>query len=299
MDFRDLVYFETIARLGHLGRAAEELGRTKPALSKCIRRMEEEVNVPLFERTGRRIVLTQPGRTLLEHAARARASMADMLRHLAEQADDQRVHLRLGLGTLIVDTLLPETARWLGAEPAGVTLEIKVGLNDALQRDLADDRLDGIVTTAQAADGMRFTREDWLDDDMVVVARAGHPLAGQEMVPLEAMVGYSWALTGAAVASRQWLDRIFVSRGLSPPLIRVEAGSAQLLPAFIGSSDMLGFMPRRTIQAAEGRLVELANRETTLHRRLAFFSRRDGYAPRALLRLAASLRDFVSRAPAD
>jgi DNA-binding transcriptional LysR family regulator len=53
MDLRDLAYFEVIADLGHMGRAADKLGRTQPALTKCIQRLEELVGADLFERTGR------------------------------------------------------------------------------------------------------------------------------------------------------------------------------------------------------------------------------------------------------
>lgn len=53
MDLRDLAYFEVIADLGHMGRAADKLGRTQPALTKCIQRLEELVGADLFEWTGR------------------------------------------------------------------------------------------------------------------------------------------------------------------------------------------------------------------------------------------------------
>ncbi|WBO60982.1 LysR family transcriptional regulator [Acidocella sp. MX-AZ03] len=86
MDIRDLAYFEAIARLESLTRAAAEVGRTKPALSKCIRRLEDRVEGALFERRGRRLVLTAAGQTLLSHAVRMRAAMADALRDVAEMA---------------------------------------------------------------------------------------------------------------------------------------------------------------------------------------------------------------------
>jgi DNA-binding transcriptional LysR family regulator len=176
MDIRDLVYFEAIARLGHLGRAAMEVGRTKPALSKCIRRLEEHVKAPLFERRGRRLALTEPGRTLLEHARRMRVSMADALRHTAEQAAGERGHIRIGLGTSIVEAMLPALAGWYREESNGISLAVQVGLNDALRRELADDQLDGIITTALREDESQFERQDWVEDDVVVVARAGHAL---------------------------------------------------------------------------------------------------------------------------
>lgn len=49
MDFRDLKYFEAIADEGHLGRAAERLYRTQPALTKCIDRLEDELGAKLIE----------------------------------------------------------------------------------------------------------------------------------------------------------------------------------------------------------------------------------------------------------
>jgi DNA-binding transcriptional LysR family regulator len=305
MDIRDLVYFETIARLGNLGQAAAELGRTKPALSKCIRRLEEHVNAPLFERTGRRITLTEPGRTLLGHALRMRVAMADALRDVAEQAAGVRGNIRLGLGTSIVETLLPPMARWFHAEPEGVTLGIRVGLNDALRRDLADDQLDGIISTALAEDGATFEREDWAEDDVVVVARAGHALDRGDGVEMAEMAEFDWVLTGRKVASRQWLDAAFAARGLPASRVRVEIGSAQVLPAFIKETDMLSFVPRRSLRL--GRLgtglVELPSPQTTMHRTLSFLYRRGGYVSPVLRRLTEMLRaaidDDTSRAEAS
>ncbi|RAI45950.1 LysR family transcriptional regulator [Rhodoplanes roseus] len=304
MDIRDLFYFETIARLGHLGQAAAELGRTKPALSKCIRRLEDQVRTPLFERTGRRLRLTEAGRTLLDHALRMRVSMADALRHVSEQATGRGGHVRLGLGTSIGETLLPPMARWFRGEAAGLSLGLQVGMNDALRRDLADDRLDGIITTAMPDDDARFMREDWAEDDVVVVARAGHPLDRKGRVDIGAMARFDWVLTGRTVASRQWLDGAFVAQGYAPPRVRVEVGAAQLLPTFLTETDMLSFAPRRSLRAGRlgNGLVELHNPQTTMHRTLSFLYRNGGYVSPALRRLTSVLRaaidaDAVGMAP--
>ena len=297
MDIRDLVYFETIARLGHLGRAAAELGRTKPALSKCIRRLEEHVQAPLFERRGRRLALTEPGRTLLEHALRMRVAMADALRHVADQAAGRHGSIRLGLGTSIVEALLPPMAIWFRTEQEGVTLRIQVGLNDALRRELADDQLDGIITTVRADDAATFEREDWAQDNVVVVARAGHALDRGGPVEIAEMAAFDWVLTGRKVASRQWLDQCFAARGLPPPRVRVEIGSAQLLGAFIKETDMLSFVPRRSLRL--GRLgtglIELESEHTTMRRSVGFLWRKGGYVSPVLRRLTADLRTALAQ----
>ena len=65
MDLRDLAYFETIAELGHIGRAADRLGRSQPALTKSIQRLEQSLGASLFQRDGRRIRLTPAGELML------------------------------------------------------------------------------------------------------------------------------------------------------------------------------------------------------------------------------------------
>jgi LysR family nitrogen assimilation transcriptional regulator len=68
MDLRQLKCFLAVARLQHVTRAAEELGLTQPALSRSISDLEQDLNVKLFDRVGRGIVITGAGRQLVEHA---------------------------------------------------------------------------------------------------------------------------------------------------------------------------------------------------------------------------------------
>ncbi|MDR8424744.1 LysR family transcriptional regulator, partial [Acinetobacter baumannii] len=77
-QLRDLKYFETVAELGHLGQAADKLGRTQPALTKAVQRLEAAFGSALFDRKGRGIRLTAVGEVLL---ARAR-----LLRGATEEA---------------------------------------------------------------------------------------------------------------------------------------------------------------------------------------------------------------------
>src|SRR6218665_2521460 len=77
MDLRDLRYFETIASLQHMGKASEQLHRTQPALTSCIRRLEADCGAPLFERSGRGIRVSPAGKVLLKWAQRLRFDVED------------------------------------------------------------------------------------------------------------------------------------------------------------------------------------------------------------------------------
>ena len=91
MDLFQLEAFVTVVREGSFSKAAKALYRTQPAVSQIIRRLEDEIGQPLFDRSSRRGVLTDAGQVLLEHAER--------LMNFRDQAlaalDDVR-HLRSG-----------------------------------------------------------------------------------------------------------------------------------------------------------------------------------------------------------
>jgi DNA-binding transcriptional LysR family regulator len=227
-----------------------------------------------------------------------RVAMADALRDVADLASGQRGHIRLGLGTSIVETLLPVVAKWRRTEAEDVTLGVHVGLNDALRRQLADDHLDGIITTALANDGATLTREDWAEDDVVVVARAGHELERHSRIDISDMARFGWVLTARSVASRDWLDSAFAAHGHAPPHVRVEIGSTQLVASFIAKTELLGFVPRRSLQKGHlgASLVELPNELTTMRRTLSFLWRKGGYVSPPLRRLAATLKAVIQDA---
>ena len=107
MDLRDLRYFETIADLQHVGRAAVALHRTQPALTSSIRRLEEDCGVPLFERAGRGIRLTAAGRVLLKWAQRVRFDMEDARREIAAMGSGLSGHVRVGIVPTAAQFLLP------------------------------------------------------------------------------------------------------------------------------------------------------------------------------------------------
>jgi DNA-binding transcriptional LysR family regulator len=111
MDLRHLRYFLCIAEEMHFGRAAQRLGISQPPLSKQIRALEEELGVLLFERTSRRVRLTEAGR-LFEPEARKALEQADRAAQIARLAHRAEIG-RLGLGFTTSGPFVPLVARAL------------------------------------------------------------------------------------------------------------------------------------------------------------------------------------------
>ena len=130
MELRDLAYFEAIAELSHVGLAAERLGRSKPALTKCIRRMEAVLGTSLFRRQGRGIVITPAGAILLEQARRLRATSEEALRDIGNFIQGQVGKVRVGTGPTVAEFIMPKICGRLMADLPGIQVELMVELGD-------------------------------------------------------------------------------------------------------------------------------------------------------------------------
>ena len=113
MDTRDLRYFIAAAESGHFRQAAERVGRSQPALSKCIRRLETEIGARLFEPAGRGIRLTDVGQALLTRARLLVVGMQATVREMADMAQGVAGHIRIGSGPTTAEWLLPGLCRRL------------------------------------------------------------------------------------------------------------------------------------------------------------------------------------------
>jgi DNA-binding transcriptional LysR family regulator len=285
MDIRDLAYFETIAETGHLGRAAERLGRTQPALTKCIHRLESSIGAELFSRAGRGLELTTVGEVLLGRAKRLRSAMDETLREVTDFARGVAGHVRIGAGATMAEYLLPQVCRAFAASAPGVTTEILIGMNDVLRDALRAGAIDLLVGPVLAGEEQEFAISIFGADEVVVVAPRGHPLCGRK-VTIEDLAQYRWVLPAKAVAMRQWLDRIFEANGLLGPRVQTEANSILLLPRLISETSLLSFTSTRNL--GHGRIGAHLQRldvdTTTMRRHLGLVYRKDSYLSPAAMR---------------
>lgn len=284
IDLRDLRYFETIAKLQHVGRAAQELHRTQPALTSAVRRLEEVCGAPLFEKSGRGIRLAPAGEVLLKWAQRMRFDVEDAQREIADLGKGLSGQVRIGIVPTAAQFLLPPAARQLLTEAPEVTLKTVVALVDTLKPLLRAGELDLMVGTESSPDP-GFVSKLLAEDRIVVAASAKHELF-RTRPKLADLAKYRWALQPPGAPTRDWLDHAFERKRLPRPNVQVEASMLLTLPALIAQTGLLSFISRYHLhpgRSAELKEVELP--ETTMHRRLVVSYRKDGYLGPAAKRL--------------
>lgn len=179
---RQLKVFETVARHLSFSRAAEELHLTQPAISTQVKTLEQHVGMPLFEQLGKKVYLTPAGTELLRHSRaiiRQFQEAEDALAQFRGVAGGRLNVAVISAGDYFFPRLLVEFA---GRHP-GVTLNLTVHNRQELLGLLADNLTDLAVMVRPPSD-LDTVNASFAPHPYVIVAAAGHPLAGKRRIPL-------------------------------------------------------------------------------------------------------------------
>jgi LysR family pca operon transcriptional activator len=173
---RHLRCFLETARLGSLSAAADVMHVSQPAASKTIRELEDILGVPLFDRSGRRLVLSSAGKVFQQHAG---AAMVDLTRAQDLVREAPRSHTRLAVGTLptAATDMFPTAALAFQKSHPECLLRVTTGPNWLLMSQLREGALDMVVgrmPPVGALDGLSF--QQLYSEIVVPVVRPDHPL---------------------------------------------------------------------------------------------------------------------------
>ncbi len=184
LTFKQLRYFEALARHSHFGRAAEACAISQPAMSVQIRELEETLGTELFERGARQIRLTSFGE---EFSLRVRDILrsVDELGDLARAARDRLVgRLRIGVIPTVAPYLLPTIIGKLTSLHDGIDIHVRETQTQRLIRELAEGRLDTAIVALPVSEPF-LTEVALFSEDFVLVRPGedeGKPVPSREML---------------------------------------------------------------------------------------------------------------------
>lgn len=223
MHIEDIEYVIAIAKAGAIGRAAQHLGISQPALSKALARIEADLKTRLFEREARGVRLSDEGRVFLEHAKRVVMHAADARHALRDLRQGTSGVVRLGVGTGVPSELITDACAD-AARQGQVRFVISAGMTDSLLEALRSGELDVILSgIPQPADeDLRWTAL-WPDPMVPYVPRT-HPLAGSRTAwTLAAFAEQAWVLPTRGTIARARFENAFIAQGLEAPVPLVES----------------------------------------------------------------------------
>jgi transcriptional regulator, LysR family len=174
LSLRQLEIFEKIASTGSVTRAGEELLLTQSAVSMALSQLEQLSSVPLFERSGRRLVLNDAGRLLLKDARDILLAVKRVEQQLQGETGQLAGELLVGGSTTIANYLLPSLLGDFARSYPHTRVQLTVGNTQQVADLLAAGQLD-IAFVEGPCHNRELVAVHWRDDELVVVAGAEHP----------------------------------------------------------------------------------------------------------------------------
>jgi DNA-binding transcriptional LysR family regulator len=285
MDVATLSAFIAVAESGSFSNAAERLYLTQPAVSKRIAALEQELATELFDRVGRRVVLTEAGRLLLPRAQRILNELQDARRSLSNLAGTVGGSLSVGTSHHIGLHRLPPVLRRYVAEFPDVELDLHFMDSEAACRAVEHGELELAVVTLPTAAAAQLRLQPVWEDQLVTVVGPDHDLATRKRVSLEQLAVHPAILPGRETFTRQIVDEALAPLDLQID-VRLSTNYLETIKMLVAIGLGWSMLPHTMVDAE---LHPLAVQGLQLRRQLGVVR----HARRTLSNAALALIDFV------
>lgn len=220
LNYHHLYYFWVVAREGSIARATRVLHLTQPTISGQLRTLERQVGHPLFERRGRKLVLTETGEMMLRYADEIFAIGSELEATIRGQPAGRPLRFAVG-----ISDALPKLTTWRLLAPAlaiDVPLRpiLRVGKVESLLADLASHKLDLVLADQPVPSGHAIRAFNHLLGDTGVTVFGGEKLVApvKRRFP-RSLDGAPMIMPTSNTALRRSLDAFFTGEEIEPRVV--------------------------------------------------------------------------------
>jgi LysR family transcriptional regulator, low CO2-responsive transcriptional regulator len=296
LNLHQLRIFRAVATHRSYSRAAEDLYLSQPGVSQQVKALERSVGLPLLEKLGRGVRLTEAGSELLAYSERIFALLDETRLVLEELSGARRGSVKVAASTSAGIYIVPAALGAFHKQNPGVKLTLDVVNRFNVQEHLLNDDVDmavmGLIEDAHDLDVATF-----VPNELVVIGPPNHRLAKRRQIPLEELGHEAFLLREAGSGTRTDVERIFSARGV-PLRVGMELRSSGAIKQAVTADLGISIMPLSALEleVAAGRLLILDVEGFPVHRHWSL-ARRSGRhlsaAAMALWTFMLAYRDAV------
>lgn len=246
MDTKALRYFQAVAEFGSYSRAAEFLRLSQPALSRQIAQLEQELQTPLFRRTGHGVALTEAGRRL-------RAHTQSILRQITQARDEIRASAKGPAGTIALaippaagSYLIPRLAEQFATVCPNATLKIVGGYSAYIHEWLVRGQVD-LACLHDPPPQRGFESIHLVEEPVYLVGRTGSFGKAPRAIRATDLAGFPLIVPSRSNSTRRQLDNWMAERGVTLD-IRLEVDDPLMIRALLRAGHGFSLLSQGSIE---------------------------------------------------
>ncbi len=249
-QLEELRAFCAAVDLGGIGRAAQRLHLSQPAVSKRLKALEELVGKPLLERSSRGVTMTGAGERLYAHALRLTAQMEE-LNGLIEQIRGRSETVHLAISHTAAEYVMPK-ALVVMRRQTSAPVEVIIANSRLVKHMIATGQADVGVSACMRGEVVAgVTTVPLIDDEIVIAVPLGHPWARRTSITPAELTSMPMVLRDPEAHTRQVIDEALDAVGLEAPQAACEVGSTEAAKAAAHELGLPTVMSRLALAPAD------------------------------------------------
>ncbi|WP_191273345.1 LysR family transcriptional regulator [Neobacillus kokaensis] len=290
MELRDLKSFMEVADFKSFTNAAAHSFLTQPSLSKAVKKLEEELDVELFDRSTRHLRLTDAGRIVYQQSQKAFAALSELNILLDELRDIAAGEIKFGIPPLIGTLFFPMIAQQFNERYPKVTLEL-VELGAKVIGRLIDEAKIDVGIVVLPADEAMFHTFPFFQDEFVLFIHEHHELAQKTTVTLKDLQHESFILFSEDFALHDYIIDACKSEGFTPQ-VSYQSSQWDLILELVSAKLGIALLPKLIYQKQTNKNVKIVPLQNpTLYWNLGIITKKDAYHSFALRELLKMLNN--------
>ena len=250
LKIRLLRYFLAVAEAGSFSRAADRLGISQPSVSQQMRDLETALRVSLFQRRGKRILLTPIGLILQEHARAILRQVENFLDELTTEPGQLHGSLHLGVVPILNVALVPQLLGLFVADHPGISLNVEEISSTGIETALEEGRMDvGLGFITRHSPNLRYER--LCGDQFALIVSEKHPWWNRRLVPLSELHQQRVLQLPDSFVMRRMSDEICRNHQVRPRIV-AEISSIETLLRSLAPLEAAALMPKIALRGAQG-----------------------------------------------
>jgi len=253
LEIRHLRYFLAVAEAGSFSRAANRLGISQPNVSQQMRDLEVALRVSLFQRRGKRILLTSAGLIFQEHARAILRQLENFLEELNREPGQLRGTLHLGVVPVLNVALVPRLLGLFAADHPGISLTVEEISSTDIETALEEGRMDvGLGFLTRHSPNLRYER--LCTDQFALIVHESHPWAKRRVIGLSELHQERLLQLPDTFVMRRMTDAICRNHQVRPRTV-AEINAIETLLRSLAPLKAATLMPKIALHGTNGLLA--------------------------------------------